>query len=235
MLTIRISKSMTRPVCPPGRFRLTAIGMICRKTITDAALARFKNCKSLKGLDLDLTASPVTNAGLAHFNGCQQLTSLVLRGSQHVTDAGLAHFQDRDLTRLVLHSELMTNVGLETFRHCKNLKDLDLNMSQATDTGAAVFKDCSLIHLTLRRQQHHRCRSVPLQRHHDITQTCLVRHTSHQCLSGQLLQLHESENALAEWIRADYWIRNLQVYKARLLEAEQHQHHRRGIVTVETR
>jgi len=135
---------------PPGRFRLTAIGMICRKTITDAALARFKNCKSLKGLDLDLTASPVTNAGLAHFNGCQQLTSLVLRGSQHVTDAGLAHFQDRDLTRLVLHSELMTNVGLETFRHCKNLKDLDLNMSQATDTGAAVFKDCSLIHLTLR-------------------------------------------------------------------------------------
>jgi serine/threonine protein kinase/formylglycine-generating enzyme required for sulfatase activity/Leucine-rich repeat (LRR) protein len=124
---------------PPGAFRLTGAFLALNQQVTDAGLARFKDCENLAHLDLNGT--PVTDAGLAHFAKCKNLASLELP-STTVTAAGLAWFKDcKNLTKLNLCFTSVGDAGLAHFKNCKKLVVLDLNSTQATDAALAPFTD----------------------------------------------------------------------------------------------
>ncbi len=125
---------------PRGAFQLTGVNLDANKQVTDAGLARLKDCKNLAKLDLGRTA--VTDAGLAHFKGGKNLTSLVLQHTA-VSNAGLANFKDCvGLTQLTLDLTAVTDAGLAPFVACKNLMYLGLMGTAVTDAGLARVKDC---------------------------------------------------------------------------------------------
>jgi serine/threonine protein kinase/Leucine-rich repeat (LRR) protein len=124
---------------PPGAFRLTGVFLALNKQVTDAGLARFKECENLTHLDLNGTA--VTDAGLVHFAKCKNLASLELP-STSVTAAGLAWLKDcNNLTKLNLCFTPVGEAELAHFKNCKKLVVLDLNSTQATDAALAPFTD----------------------------------------------------------------------------------------------
>jgi WD40 repeat protein/serine/threonine protein kinase/uncharacterized membrane protein len=126
---------------PPGAFELTGVALGRNPNVSDAALARFKDCKNITQLHLDY--SQVTDAGLVHFKHCKNLVGLTL-GATKVSDAGLAHFKDcQNLTQLYLGETQVSDAGLAYFKSCKNLTRLDLHGLRAvSDEGLAHFKDC---------------------------------------------------------------------------------------------
>jgi serine/threonine protein kinase len=72
---------------PVGAFELTFVRLSGNPKVSDAGLARFKDCKNLTQLLLNNTQ--VGDAGLAHFKDWKNVTTLNLARTQ-VSDAGLA-------------------------------------------------------------------------------------------------------------------------------------------------
>ena len=125
---------------PPGVFRLMGVWASGKEQVNDTALARFKDCKNLRHIDLSETH--ISNSGLAFFKGCQNLTSIDLWHTQ-VSDAGLANFKDcKELTSLWLQETQVSDAGLAYFKDCKNLTDLRLWNTQISDVGLSYFMDC---------------------------------------------------------------------------------------------
>jgi hypothetical protein len=104
-------------------------------TADDATLAAFRNCTSIR--KLDLTGTRITDAGLAHVSGLNKLKWLDLSGTE-VTDAGMSHLTSlgrlhwlslqetavsdgavaslgkvRSLRKLILDGEIVTAATLE--------------------------------------------------------------------------------------------------------------------------
>jgi hypothetical protein len=136
---------------PKDRFILTGLGLKNTK-LTDAELARFKDCKGLSSLILENAV--VTEAGFARFKDCTGLTTLNLYNTE-VTEAGLATFKHCDgLRGLILSLSKVTDAGLAHFKGCKGLTHLALDGTPVTDAGLANFKDCTgLLGLYLRDTQ----------------------------------------------------------------------------------
>ena len=125
---------------PDEPFYLTGVKIHQTNQFTDEGLARLKNCKNLRTLEIHETAA--TDAGLAHIKDCKNLTHLSLSGTK-LTDAGLVHFKDcKNLTSLGLGGSQMTDAGLASFKDCKNLMYIDVGNSKIGDAGLANFKDC---------------------------------------------------------------------------------------------
>ncbi len=137
---------------PNGAFELTRLRWNAINEVSDAGLARFKDCKNLTHLAMGWTK--VTDAGLVHFQNCKSLVDLGLAGTR-VTGAGLVHFQDcKNLTHLSLASTRVSDAGLALFKDCKNLNYLSLSSTQVSDAGLALFKDCkNLNYLSLGHNQ----------------------------------------------------------------------------------
>ncbi|MBM4071908.1 MAG: hypothetical protein FJ271_23725 [Planctomycetes bacterium] len=135
---------------PRAPFRLTYVYLQGNQQVTDAGLARFKDCTNLT--HLELKGTPVTDAGLAHFQACKNLGSLGLGGTR-VTDAGLAHFRDcKNLKSLGLAVTQVTDAALAHFKDCKNLRNLWLAGTRVTDAGLVHFRDCkNLANLDVRK------------------------------------------------------------------------------------
>jgi hypothetical protein len=74
---------------PNEPFTLTVLNLASNKDVTDAELARFRDCKSL--LEIWLSNTAVTDAGLAPFRGCKGLKALKVIGTK-VTAKGLDEF-----------------------------------------------------------------------------------------------------------------------------------------------
>ncbi|MBN9121966.1 MAG: protein kinase [Planctomycetes bacterium] len=128
---------------PRGPLRLAAVILVNRKQVTDADLARFKDCKNLSELNLAF-CERVTDAGLANFKNRKDLTNLAL-GYCKVTDAGLANFKDcKKLQGVALFGcPQVTDAGLANFQGCSELQHLNLGFcAQITDTGLAHFAGC---------------------------------------------------------------------------------------------
>ena len=126
---------------PPESFRLITVHLLWKAQVTDADLARFKDCKELGAVVL-IGAPHVSDAGLAHFKDCKNLVEVGLSYTQ-VSDAGLAHFQDRkNLLALGLEGTKLSDAGLAHFKDCKNLTDVRLTGTKVSDVGLAHFKDC---------------------------------------------------------------------------------------------
>lgn len=120
---------------PHEVFELIGVWLQGKKLVTDAGLAKFKDCKNLK--DLNLSDTQVSDAGLATFKDCKNLEGLALDRTG-VSDTGLAIFKDcKDLTYLNLSYTQVSNVGLAHFKDCKNLTGLHLDTTQVTDAGLA--------------------------------------------------------------------------------------------------
>jgi Leucine-rich repeat (LRR) protein len=125
---------------PNGQFKLSGINLFNIKTITDANLAIFKDCKNLTYIHLSETG--LTDAGLEYFRGLPDLKFLELGGTR-VSDKGLAIFRDcQNITQLYLQSTQVTDEGLLNFKNCKNLTSLFLQRTRITDAGLALFSDC---------------------------------------------------------------------------------------------
>lgn len=124
---------------PKGELRLTHVGLIINKKVTDEGLAVLKDCKNLKVLDL--VGTPVTDAALGHAKNSMNLTSLYVAFTE-VGDAGLTHLKDcKNLTDINLNGSRVTNAGLAVMKDWKNLSVLNLADTQVTDAGLAVLKD----------------------------------------------------------------------------------------------
>ncbi len=122
---------------PRDRFTLTGL-ILSRASITDAGLARFKDCKELTSLNLSFTQ--VGDAGLAHLQDCKNFRYLALSFTQ-VGDAGLAHFQGcGDLTVLLLQEVPATDAGLAHFKDCRHLQELNLGRTKVSDAGLEYLK-----------------------------------------------------------------------------------------------
>jgi serine/threonine protein kinase len=121
-------------------FELTVVDLHENRKVTTAGLAHFKDCKSVKVLQL--WGTQVSDAGLAYFKDCKNLTALALSGTH--SDAGLAYFKDcKKLTWLGVGSPQVTNAGLALFKDCKNLTRLELGgATHVSNAGLAHFKDC---------------------------------------------------------------------------------------------
>lgn len=80
---------------------------------------------------------------LAHFKGCQDVIFLYLNPCSHVTDIGLASFKDcKNLVLLNIGNTQVTDDGLGYFKDCPKLRVLGLDCTQTGDRGLANFKDC---------------------------------------------------------------------------------------------
>jgi hypothetical protein len=112
--------------------------------ITDAGLAHFAGCTSLKRIDI--YNSKMTDAGLAAFKDCKDLGHLGIDGTG-VTDAGLALFKDCPLGVIAVSRTPITDAGLAHFKGLTGLTYLDVHQTQVTDAGLAPFKE----HKTLTR------------------------------------------------------------------------------------
>ena len=101
-------------------------------TLTDAALAHFKNMKDLA--ELGVTSPMITDAGLAHLAGLNLQT--VFLGGTQVTDAGLAHLKNMGkMNTLRLEKTKITGPGLEHLQNLKALSHLILTDTPLTDEG----------------------------------------------------------------------------------------------------
>jgi eukaryotic-like serine/threonine-protein kinase len=130
----------TKEELPKGPFSLTAVNLAGKGSVTDEALATFKDCKGITVLLLYLTG--VGDTGLANFSGCKNLTHVDLGGTR-VTDAGLAHFKDcKALERLALAGTQVGAAGLAHFRDCEKLTFLNLHNTRVDDAALAHFKGC---------------------------------------------------------------------------------------------
>ena len=117
---------------PKEPFRLTGINLNFRP-VSDAALAVFKDCKSLTYVNLGGT--PAGDVGLAHFKDCKNLIELHLSDT-NLTDTGLEYFKGTTtLTVLGLQRTRVTDEGLKNFKGCSNLTVLTFNETQVGDAG----------------------------------------------------------------------------------------------------
>src|SRR5262249_27983212 len=90
-------------------------------------------------LDNGLTIHPGTALPQQPF----LLTGCNLGSNLKVTDAGLEAFRGcKNLTELNLASTTITDAGLANFKDCKNLQRLLLTSPGITDRGLALFGDC---------------------------------------------------------------------------------------------
>ncbi len=137
---------------PPGELELTRLNLSQSKTVTDAGLAVFKDCKQL--LSIWLAGTNVGDEGLAHFAGSRNLRSLDLSGTK-VSNTGLAFFKDCPvLEGLYLADTSVSAAGLVHFKDCKNLSLLDLSGAKVNGADLAHFNDCGkLAYLALQRTQ----------------------------------------------------------------------------------
>jgi len=116
--------------------------------ITDAALAHFLKCTSLRKLYLNDTQ--VGDPGLAHLKYCKNLFVIHLSGT-NITDAGLVHLSGyNSLTEIYLSHTVITDDGLVAFKGCTELTALYLHKTKITGRGLAIFKNCrGLKHLDI--------------------------------------------------------------------------------------
>ncbi|MCE9567807.1 MAG: protein kinase [Planctomycetes bacterium] len=127
---------------PREPFRLTYVWLRNTKA-SDAAIACFKDCRTLTYLNL--SGTQLTDAALVHFKDCKHLTALNLSNTQ-VSDAGLIHFREcTNLAAINLSGTEVTDSALANFKDCKGLMYLNLSGTQATDAGLAHFKDCKAL------------------------------------------------------------------------------------------
>jgi serine/threonine protein kinase/uncharacterized membrane protein len=126
---------------PKGPFYLNFVDLFSNPHVIDADLARFKDCKKLR--DINLSGTAVTDAGLTHFKNCEQLTNVILAKTK-VTDVGLANFENcKSLGALFFNQTAVTDAGLKHFKsNCAQLTNLTLGTTAVTDAGLAVFKEC---------------------------------------------------------------------------------------------
>jgi len=107
--------------------------------VTAAGLKHLAGLKNLR--HLNLFNSPVTDEGLRNL-ATLSLTSLDLGGTD-VTDEGLKHLTGhKSLTCLSLtRVPTVTDSGLEKLALLKNLTDLDISWTRATDSGAEKLRE----------------------------------------------------------------------------------------------
>jgi len=118
---------------PHEVFELIGVWLQGKKLVTDAGLAKFKDCKNLTNLNLSDTQ--VSDAGLANFKDCKNLEGLALDRTG-VSDRGLAIFKDcKDLKRLFLPGTNVSDEGLAHIKDCKKLTVLHLDFTQISDAG----------------------------------------------------------------------------------------------------
>ena len=107
--------------------------------VTDAGLVHLKELKGLQTLCLSDTG--VTDAGLAHLKELKGLQTLNL-GITRVTDAGLVHLKElKGLQTLVLTGTRVTDAGLVHLKELKGLQTLNLVLTHVTDAGLVHLKD----------------------------------------------------------------------------------------------
>ncbi len=124
---------------PKAPFRLTFIHLSGRTAVTDADLAKLKDCKNLQLLDL--WATKVTDAGLDYFKDNTGITELHLESTK-ITDVGLAKLRVyAGLTTLGLERAPVTDAGLNTLKAFPRLKILSLDgCPDLTDAGVKQLK-----------------------------------------------------------------------------------------------
>ena len=126
---------------PKEAFQLKVLDLTGNTQVSDAELAKIKDCKNLTHLLLH-GCSKMTDAGLVSFKDCRNLTHLQLNNTQ-VSDAGLATFKNCiGLGGLELHHTQIGDSGLQYFRDCNNLTQLHLAVTKVTDAGLIHLKDC---------------------------------------------------------------------------------------------
>ena len=80
---------------------------------------------------MDLEGSAIGDAGLRQIAKLPGLVVLNLSGTK-ITDAGLAALENRNLSRLVIHSTAVTDAGMEHILKMKRIQLLDVG-----DTGVS--------------------------------------------------------------------------------------------------
>jgi predicted Ser/Thr protein kinase len=124
---------------PRGVLELIFVDLNLNKKVTDAGLARFKDCKNLTGLELYSTK--VGDSGLAHLKDCKGLTWIQIGGTL-VSDMGLVHLKDcKELAHVDLAGTQVGDVGLAYLKDCKKISHLDLGGTQVSDAWLANLKD----------------------------------------------------------------------------------------------
>ena len=130
---------------PAGAFALTGVDVGSNPKVNDGELTAFAGCKNLTELQLHWTK--VTDLGLAHFKECKSLKLINLEGCKSITDAGLAHFRNcSKINVLDLRQTGVTDAGLIDFGDCKDLNILKLCWTATTDAGLAQFKNCAALY-----------------------------------------------------------------------------------------
>jgi serine/threonine protein kinase/Leucine-rich repeat (LRR) protein len=99
---------------PKGAYQLLLIYLGNNEKLSDADLARLKDCNNLTWLDLSNT--DVTAAGLAHLKDCKKLTAILLE-STDVSDSAVAPLEScKNLTQLYLAKTKFTAAGIDELK-----------------------------------------------------------------------------------------------------------------------
>ncbi len=123
---------------PKEPFRLTRVNLLENKQVTDAGLAHFQGCKSLKRLVLD--GNPIRGPGLTVLSKLPELTDLSL-ACPTLTDLGAPHLAGlKQLKRLWLVGANLTDAGLKHLAGLTNLEVLDLRQTKVTAAGIAELQ-----------------------------------------------------------------------------------------------
>jgi len=85
---------------------------------------------------LDLSHTHVTDLGLGFVARLSKLKNLNLYFAEHVTESGVARLAELSkLERLNLRGARMSDSGMEFLSHLRNLRELDVGITQITDTS----------------------------------------------------------------------------------------------------
>jgi hypothetical protein len=72
-----------------------------------------------------------------------RLTALNFSSNKVVNDEGLEKFKDcKNLTELNLWDTKVSDVGVAVFKDCKSLTHINLGSTKVSDDGLAFFKSC---------------------------------------------------------------------------------------------
>jgi len=109
---------------------------LAETSISDDGLVHLAELKNLRNLDLRSTR--VTDKGLKRLAQDHALTSLILGGTQETTDEGLSHLRFmQSLTSLGLRGTKVTDRGMQDVAELRNLKWIDLGLTNVSDQGIA--------------------------------------------------------------------------------------------------
>jgi serine/threonine protein kinase len=125
---------------PRGRFDLTDATVEYKRNVSNASLAVFQGCKSIRRLNLK--ESGVTDEGLKHLKDCTGLQELHL-SENAITGAGLVHLAGcLDLQELGLVNTRVTNEELRHLKGLTGLQKIGLRGTDVTDAGLQHLRAC---------------------------------------------------------------------------------------------